>query len=126
MKKMSLAIAVLLLSVFAVPASASPAPEGSAEDALSAVLQPPPLAAASCLVCIGFYTTSTTYATGNSCATAQSNLQSLLQSLARSQCSPLLSCNLAVHYTVACQQISPGVYRVDGNAQHGCKENVCA
>ena len=76
--------------------------------------------------CDGFYSTVTTFATGSSCSIAQSNLTTLLRSVAKTTtCGGIPPCAVTVIYTVPCRLVSPGVYQVDGYANHGCRDSTC-
>ncbi len=127
---------VFLQPVLAAPQS-TPCDARSGEDARAALLQADPLGltpaaeprVGGCQVFCqdsGALTTATTYATGSSCSVALTNLTTLLRSLADTTCGFTAgACHLNVIQTVPCQQVSPGVYRIDGYATHGCRESTC-
>jgi hypothetical protein len=75
------------------------------------------------------FTTTTISGSGGTCTDAQTNLSSQLVSLADSGCFnhgyPGHSCDLGVTTTVACTEISPGVFQVQGYATYNCKDNNC-
>lgn len=92
--------------------------------------QPAPQPAACGWYCesIISYTTGTVTGSGADCTAAQVNLTSQLQAIAHNTClnnTGMTYCNLQVFTTVACSQVSPGVWQVQGYATHRCRETTC-
>lgn len=71
----------------------------------------------------GMLVTSTATATGATCAIAEANLRTQLQSYANSYCGTP-ACQLVVTITSACQASGSG-YTVSGYANHGCRDTTC-
>jgi len=87
------------------------------------------LAATSCTRCFltSTYTSTTATGSGSSCTSAQSNLNSQLQSIANQKCQSQQddgACNLQVHNTTSCTLVS-GTYRIQGYATFSCADFVC-
>lgn len=71
----------------------------------------------------GSYQTPTATAIGTTCAIAQANLNSQLQSYANSFCGTQ-GCQRVVTITVACHATGSG-YSISGYATHGCRDSTC-
>ena len=74
-------------------------------------------------------TTTTISGSGSDCTTAQSSLNSQLQTIAKGQCQnywgDLSYCQLVVHNTTACTLIAPGTYQIQGYATYSCRDTTC-
>lgn len=74
-------------------------------------------------------TTATISGSGPDCTSAQSSLNSQLQSIARAHCINDLGflgqCNFVVHNTTSCTLIAPGTYQIQGYATYSCKDTNC-
>jgi len=132
----SIAFALIALCASAVGAAAEPL-----QDACRSQLflpqqstMPSPLrpAAVTCgPYCATFEggTTAVEQGSGTSCANAESNLASQLQTLARNDCinniSGMGACDLVITYTHSCFQQSPPAWAVQGYATYHCKETSC-
>ena len=116
-----------LLCGFVLPSIALASPEESskAETDKSQVTE-----AVTCVICDGSsHTTITITGSGGTCADAQTYLSNQLKSIADNDCinfqtgSP--SCQFQVTTTIACTQVSPGVWQVHGYAKYACRDYIC-
>lgn len=132
-------LAVIFLVCLLAPAASAqtaPAPDPAlaavfAGESLSqADLMPKPALKCGpiCITALKF-TTATISGSGPDCTTAQSSLNSQLQSIARAHCVNdegfLGQCDLVVHNTTSCTLIAPGTYQIQGYATYNCKDTTC-
>jgi hypothetical protein len=132
----SIAFALIMLCASAVGAAAEPLRDDGRSQLFlpqqSSLPTPLRLAALTCgPYCATFEggTTPIEQGSGTSCANAESNLASQLQTLARNDCinniSGLGDCDLVITYTKSCFQQSPTAWAVQGDATYHCKETSC-